>query len=315
MKHTARNLPHNHIFFELVVVACGSMIDTFCQLGYLTISEHKTSAMEIRVHNEYRDVAGLMIIPVPESLEVMYYPYSTTIHPNSAVSESTIAAKLFQPLSQPPSKRTRSKTKPPPATGLSKTTSTLQSKRSKRQKHNIPPNYRDKDDDGDEDYDDDKEYDVGDEGDDVGKMEDKLPGINSDESKWASRYKDTSFWPDKGGYNLEEWEFKEKEKWATPAACMDIRQRKTLEKSLRTRQKWASRYSQRPGQNWPAQEWVLLQITDIDGVGQKKASTSRMKTVVMDYGRSQAIEWYQKCLDSSGDTGKDSTSPSKPMVP
>jgi hypothetical protein len=52
-EHTAGKLPHNHIFFELVIVACGSMIDTFCQLGYLTISEHKTNAMEIRVHNEY----------------------------------------------------------------------------------------------------------------------------------------------------------------------------------------------------------------------------------------------------------------------
>jgi hypothetical protein len=64
-EHTAGKLPHNHIFFELVVVACGSMIDTFCQLGYLTISEHKTGAMEIRVHSEYRDVSGLMIIPTP----------------------------------------------------------------------------------------------------------------------------------------------------------------------------------------------------------------------------------------------------------
>jgi hypothetical protein len=94
-EHSAPNLPHNHIFFELVVVACGSMIDTFCQLGYLTFSEHKTGAMEIRVHDEYQDVAELMIIPTPESLEVMYLPYSTTIHPNSAVSESTLAAKLF----------------------------------------------------------------------------------------------------------------------------------------------------------------------------------------------------------------------------
>jgi hypothetical protein len=60
---------------------------------------------------------------------------------------------------------------------------------------------------------------------------------------------------------------------------------------------------QRPGQNWPAQEWVLLQITNIDGVGRKKASTSRKKTAVMAYGHPQAIEWYQKWLDSSGDTG------------
>jgi hypothetical protein len=53
----------------------------------------------------------------------------------------------------------------------------------------------------------------------------------------------------------------------------------------------------------PAQEWVLLQITDIDGVGKKKASTRRKKTAVMAYGQSQAIKLYQKSLDSSGDTG------------
>jgi hypothetical protein len=232
-EHTTGKLPHNHIFFELVVVACGSMIDTFCQLGYLTISEHKTGAMEIRVHNDYQDVGGLMIIPTPEFLEEIFLPYSTTIHPDSAVSENTIAVKLLQPLLQPPSKSTRSKTEPPPATGLPKTVSTLQSKRLKCRKPNIPPNYRDKDDDDEEDDDDDKEY-------DVGNREDNHPGINSDKSKWASRYKDTSFWPDKGGCNLEEWEFKEKEKWATPAACLDNSQRKTLEKSIPTWQKCAS---------------------------------------------------------------------------
>jgi hypothetical protein len=83
---------------------------------------------------------------------------------------------------------------------------------------------------------------------------------------------------------LEEWEFKEKEKWATNVACMDNSQLKTLEKIIRTWQKCASRYSQRPGQNWPAQEWILLQITDMDEVGQKKASTRRKKTAVMAYG-------------------------------
>jgi hypothetical protein len=46
-----------------------------------------------------------------------------------------------------------------------------------------------------------------------------------------------------------------------------------------------------------------LQITDIDGVGQKKASTRRKKTAVMAYGRSQAINLYQKWVDSNGDTG------------
>jgi hypothetical protein len=61
-KHTAGLLPHNHIFFELVVVACGSMIDTFCQLGYLNASKHKTGAMEIQVNADYMDADELMII-------------------------------------------------------------------------------------------------------------------------------------------------------------------------------------------------------------------------------------------------------------
>jgi hypothetical protein len=101
---------------------------------------------------------------------------------------------------------------------------------------------------------------------------------------------------------LKEWEFKDKEFWSTPAACMDNKQRKNLVQAIKTWQKRASRYSQRPDQNWLAQEWVLLQITDIDGVGNKKTST-RKKTAVMAYGRSQAIKLYQKLLDSSGDTG------------
>jgi hypothetical protein len=148
----------------------------------------------------------------------------------------------------------------------------------------------------------DKEYDVSGEEYDVDDMEDNYPGINSDKSKWASRYKDTSFWSDKGGYNFEEWEFKEKEKWATPAACMDNSQRKTLEKSLRIWQKCASRYSQCPGQNWSAQEWVLLQITDIDGVGKKNIFTRCKTTAVMAYGRSTGIKLYKEWVDSNDGT-------------
>jgi hypothetical protein len=83
---------------------------------------------------------------------------------------------------------------------------------------------------------------------------------------------------------------------------MDNNQRKFLEESIRTWQKWASRYSQRPGQNWPAQELVLLQITDIDGLGQKKTSSRCRKTAVMACGHSQAIKLYKKWVDSNGGT-------------
>jgi hypothetical protein len=110
-----------------------------------------------------------------------------------------------------------------PTIGLTKTESTVRSKISKRRKTNNKHDYQDKDDDYQEKDDDAKEY-------DESKGENNQRGINSDKSKWSSRYKDISFWPDKGGYNLEEWEFKEKEKWATPSACMDNSQRKTLEK-------------------------------------------------------------------------------------
>jgi hypothetical protein len=340
-EHTAGKLPHNHIFFELVVVACGSMIDTFCHLRYLDISKHKTGAMEIRLHDNFKDADELMIIPTQDVLEGIFQPGSTTIHPDLAVSEHTKALPLLQPKVQPPSKRTRSKTKPPPTIGLTKKESTERSKRLKRRINNNKPNYRETYDDDKEAEVDNKEYDecegkdnhtvinsgnsrptIGltktestfrsksskrrktnnkhdyqDKDDDYQDKDDDAeeydecerdnnhPGINSDKSKWSSRYKDTSFWPDKGGYNLEEWEFMEKEKWATPAACMDNSQRKTLEKNIRIWQKCASRYGQRPGQNWPAQEWVLLQITDIDGVGKKKASTRRKKIAVMAYER------------------------------
>jgi hypothetical protein len=353
-EHAAGKLPHNHIFFELVVVVCGSMIDTFCQLGYLNASKHKTGAMEIRVNADFMDVDELMIIPTQDLLEGRFRPGSTTIHPNLGVSESRKALPLLQPKMQSLSKRTRSNTKPPPTIGLTKKESTLRSERlkkrinyckkddddeegevdneendecewksnhtvvdsgnsrptigvtkteskvqsrsSKRRKTNNKHNYQDEDEDYQDKDDDTKEY-------DESEGENNQRGINSDKSKWSSRYNDKSFWPDNGGYNLEEWEFKDKEKWSTPAACMDNRQRRNLEQSIKTWQKCASRYSQRPDQNWPAQEWVLLQITDIDGVGKKKTSTRRKKTAVMAYGRSQAIKLYQKLLDSSCDTG------------
>jgi hypothetical protein len=158
-EHTAGKLPHNHIFFELVVVACGSMIDTFCQLGYLNISKHKIGAMEIRVHPIFLDADELMIILTQDVLEGIFHPGSTTIHPNLAVSEHIKALSLLQPKVQPPSKRTRLKTKPPPTIGLTKKESRVRSKRLKRRINNNKPNYREKDDDDEEDEVDNEEYD------------------------------------------------------------------------------------------------------------------------------------------------------------
>jgi hypothetical protein len=131
-EHAAGKLPHNHIFFELVVVACGSMIDKFCQLGYLNASKHKTDTMEIQVNADSMDADELMIIPTQDGLEGRLRPGSATIHPDLGVTENRKPLQLLQPKMQPLSKRTRSNTKPPPTIGLTKKESTLRSERLKR---------------------------------------------------------------------------------------------------------------------------------------------------------------------------------------
>jgi hypothetical protein len=83
------------------------------------------------VHADFMDADELMIIPTQEVLEGIFRPGSTTIHPDLGVSESTKALPLLQPKMQPPSKRTRSKTKPPPTIGLTKKEFTIRSERLK----------------------------------------------------------------------------------------------------------------------------------------------------------------------------------------
>jgi hypothetical protein len=121
------------------------MIDTFCQLGYLNASKHKTGAMEIRVNADFMDADELTIIPTQDVLEGRFWPGSTTIHPDLGVSESRKALPLLRPKMQPLSKRTRLKTKPPPTIGLTKTESTLRSERLKKR-----INYCKKDEDDEE---------------------------------------------------------------------------------------------------------------------------------------------------------------------
>jgi hypothetical protein len=230
-------------------MACGSMIDTFCQLGYLNASKHKTGAMEIQVNADFRDADELMIIPTQEHLEGRLRPGSTTIHPDLGVAENRKPLPLLQPKAQPLSMRTRSNTKPPPTIGLTKKESTVRSERfkkrisycekddddkeevklrsSKRRKNNNNHDYQDEDGDYQDKDDDAKEN-------DESGGDNNQRGINSDKSKWPGRYQDDSFWPDNGRYNLEEWEFKDKEKWSTPAACMDNKQRKSLVQTIKT---------------------------------------------------------------------------------
>jgi hypothetical protein len=131
-EHAAGKLPHNNIFSELVVVACGSMIGTFCQLGYLNASKHKTGAMEILVNADYMDLDELMIIPTQDVLEERIRPGSATIHPDLGVTENKKPLPLLQTKMQPLSKRTSSNTKPPPTIGLTKKEYTLRSERLKK---------------------------------------------------------------------------------------------------------------------------------------------------------------------------------------
>jgi hypothetical protein len=84
-----------------------------------------------------------------------------------------------------------------PTIGVTKTESKVQSRSSKRRKTNNKQDYQDKDEDYQDKDDDAKEYDESEGG-------NNQRGISSDKSKWSSRYKDKSFWPDNGGYNLEE---------------------------------------------------------------------------------------------------------------
>jgi hypothetical protein len=145
------------------------MIDTFCQLGYLNASKHKTGAMEIQVIADFMDADGLMIIPTQEYLEGRLRPGSTTIHPGFGVAENRKPLPLLQPKTQPLSTRTRSNTKPPPKIDLTKKESTdrsarfkkrisycekydddeeeVKSRSSKRRKNNNKHDYQDEDED------------------------------------------------------------------------------------------------------------------------------------------------------------------------
>jgi len=127
------------------------------------------------------------------------------------------------------------------------------------------------------------------------------PTDNSGGANWnEDNYSKDGFW-NKTGYNLDEHEFRGKSLWKTPAACMDSTQRGLLKKCVNTMRKAFSRYSQRPGQGWAANEFLLIQITDINGVGNKRTASRRNKTAVMAYGRTNAVEMYNRWLNSTSD--------------
>jgi hypothetical protein len=245
------------------------MIDTFAKLDYLIISDHKSGGKSVQVNEVYTDRDGFMILPTyKDLLKTHGQQPCRSVSPDQVMSEfgSTFLQTFQQPRSSDRLNDTQSR-------GRAKT-----NRDTTTPKSNSPPNKKSKTvqpkehNDSDYIYDDDEQSDTDGEG-----VLDKS-----------------------GLYNLGEGEFLPKELWKTPAACMEYAQRKNLMACYKTIQKMCARYSQRPGKDWPAQEFVLLQLTNINGVGQKKIATShRKKTGVMAFGRPQGIAWYKSWLDST----------------
>jgi hypothetical protein len=80
-------------------------------------------------------------------------------------------------------------------------------------------------------------------------------------------------------------------------------QRRNLIKVIETITKMFARYSQRPGTGWPEQEWVLLQLTKINGVGDKCPNSHRSKTAVNAYGRKEGIAKYNSWCTNTKEGG------------
>jgi hypothetical protein len=80
-------------------------------------------------------------------------------------------------------------------------------------------------------------------------------------------------------------------------------QQKSLSASIITLTKNFARYSQRPDrEDWPQQEWVLLQFSDINGCGQKNPKKHRSKTAGNVYGRNEAITTYNNWQSNTTNT-------------
>jgi hypothetical protein len=121
--------------------------------------------------------------------------------------------------------------------------------------------------------------------------------LNDCVSQRGSDWNDATFTDDALWDNLfilELGEWRSKKNWKKAASCMDTTQRRVLLKSITTISKIFARFSQQPGTGWPEQEWVLLQLTDINGVGDKDPKNRWSKTAVTAYGQQEAIAKYNK---------------------
>ena len=74
-------------------------------------------------------------------------------------------------------------------------------------------------------------------------------------------------------------------------------------KVIETVAKKFARYSQRPGTGWPEQEWVLLQLTEINGVGDIGNNCHQSKTAVNAYGRKEGIAKFNSWCTSTKEGG------------
>jgi hypothetical protein len=123
---------------------------------------------------------------------------------------------------------------------------------------------------------------------------------NSDGLDWNNgAFNKNELW-DKKLYSMDFCEWQGKMNWRSSANCMDHAQRRSLVPCIATLTEMFARYSQHPGkEDWPQQEWVLLQLTDIDGYGQKNPKKHRSKTAVNVYGRKEAIAKYNNMLTNT----------------
>lgn len=299
--------PHNYIFYEMVLVMCGTMITRFVDANYLKWSIQFQKNV-LKVSHRYSGKEGLItFVSQLEGTQVASHPPPIPIP--SIVKNSKDG---------PPASRTRFST--------NSTTPILkkyyeseeddndnlkvgEDRNVKESTHVEDDVYESEEDDNDDRSVVDDDVKVGADG---NEKEDDLKEIddvtqhdgNMGGSDWNdSLYADDSLWDNKNfNHVLGEW--RGKSKWTTPAACMDTTQRTTLEGRISTLSQAFARFSQRPGKDWPEQEWALVQLTDINGIGDKNPKNRRTKTAVNAYGRPEAIIKYNKWLTDTKEGGE-----------
>jgi hypothetical protein len=78
---------------------------------------------------------------------------------------------------------------------------------------------------------------------------------------------------------------------------------RNLLKVIETVTKTFAPFSRRPGTGWLEQEWVLLQLTEINGVGDKGTNCHQSKTAVNAYGQKEGIAKFHSWCTSTKEGG------------